>query len=109
MVIDIKGTASPAAFAAGRWPVVPPQLAVAPRVSAEERLDLGNEGCLVLEQEGVAGIGVERELGSGDQAGEGVAVGERVEPVGAAGVAATVSMIFRRWQAAEAVRGRRDL
>lgn len=47
----------------------------------EERLDLGNEGCLVLEKEGVAGVGVERELRCGDQAGEGVAVGERVEPV----------------------------
>ena len=50
-------------------------------LSAEERLDQGDEGCLVLEQEGVAGVGVEREFGSGDQAGEGVAVGERVELV----------------------------
>ena len=38
-------------------------------LSAEERLDQGNEGGLVLEQEGVAGVGVERELGSVDQAG----------------------------------------
>jgi hypothetical protein len=53
-------------------------------LSAEERLDQGQEGCLVLEQEGVAGIGVERELGSRDQAGEGKAVGGRVEPVGRA-------------------------
>ena len=109
MVIDIKGTASlaPSPPGVGLWhrPNLPSRRGCQP----EERLDLGNEGCLVLEQEGVAGIGVERELGSGDQAGEGVAVGERVEPVGAAGVAATVSMIFRRWQAAEAVRGRRDL
>ena len=39
------------------------------RVVAEERLDQGNEGGLVLEQEGIAGVGVERELGSVDQAG----------------------------------------
>jgi hypothetical protein len=45
-------------------------------VSAEERLDQGDEGCLVLEYEGVAGVGVERELGARDQAGESVAVGE---------------------------------
>ena len=50
-------------------------------MSAEEGLDQGNEGCLVLEQEGVAGVGVERERGAGDQAGEGVAVGERDELV----------------------------
>jgi len=35
-------------------------------VSAQERLDQGNEGGLVLEQEGVAGVGVERELGDMD-------------------------------------------
>ena len=34
-------------------------------LSAEERLDLGNEGCLVLEQESVAGVRIDRELGSG--------------------------------------------
>src|SRR5580658_2360014 len=50
-------------------------------VSAEEGLDHGNEGCLVLEQEGVAGVGVEGESGAGDQAGEDVVVGERDELV----------------------------
>jgi hypothetical protein len=53
-------------------------------LSAGKGLDQGDEGGLVLEQEGVAGVGIEGEFCSGDQAGESLAVSERVESVGGA-------------------------
>jgi hypothetical protein len=50
----------------------------------EERSDHERERCPFLEQEGMPGVVVEHQPGSGDQPGQGMVVGDLVQPVGGA-------------------------
>lgn len=53
-------------------------------VPGQERFDERSEARSFLEQEPMPGIGVEHQPCPGDEAGEGVVIGDRVEPVGGA-------------------------